>query len=268
MSKWIAWMLVGGWLAIMLSWVAHADIREDFAAYESRGYVTGTRGPRHPAGNSLLYTAEKYFALHRAGALRKSDQAVFEDLVAICKTEPGVLRRTPAGYPFAWDVEGHDDYIGVMAASQLLGTSDALQILHHGEETKYVTGPIEWPFYYSIFDQEETTQDPRAWLGRFPATIAHFYYANNTNPPWINGLAWTFTIATAGLQDPTAQDPWLLSWLMIQSRSNPGWLDRIAISYWRKRLKAAYPGGIGDVFARYFNDAGHPLAVYLQGEGL
>lgn len=240
--------------------------------YESNGFVSGERTPSHPSGNSLLFTAEKYIALalergngDPVGSLE--DAYAFSRVLARTELRPGVYARTPEGEPFHADQEGHDDYIGIAAASRILGTDHAREILEHGLQDFFWTVP--WPKLYFYYPNQPGPLDWRAWFGRYPATVAHFYYAAGVKPGFWHRLAWAYTVATAGMGDPGAQDPWILSWLMIRTmEGQEDWLTERAVFLWRSRFKKAWPGGIGQVLARYFNNPEHPLAETLRGEGI
>lgn len=238
----------------------------DWSAYEAEGYVSGDRNPGSPSGNSLLFTAEKFIALTiERGAPSLEDAEEFSRLVARAQLSPGLYARTPAGYAYHEDQEGHDDYIGIAAASAVLGTPHALAIVQQGENPFKLWGPIDINHYYP---NKPGALDWRAWFGRFPATVAHFEYAAGVTPNLWHRLMWAYSVATAGADEPTAQDPWILSWLMVKTtEGHEGWMARQAVAIWRTRLKRHWPGGIGQVLARYFNNPQHPLALALQGEG-
>lgn len=222
--------------ALAAAELGHSGIREDFAQYEtSDGYLTGHRNPENPDGNSLLFSAEKLFVLDMLGQLEAVDTIVYSRLLKKCEVTPGVYTRTPPLKPYWSDAESQDDYIGIIAASKLLGLG---------------------------IENDVWGADLPLQLWRFPGLYAHGVLS--VGQDWFFERAlWDGVIWTSGRWDAANQDPWALSWLMIETRGN---LDSWVVHDWKVRLRNQWPnGGLGEVFARYFNDPNHPLAKYLWG---
>lgn len=231
-------------MLFLLFWLSTAQA--DFPSYEYQGFLTGELHPKQAAGNSLLFSSEKIAYLHDRNLIIWKDVNDFYDLMKSCQIEFGLLRRTPAGTPFSEDEEAQDDYIGVSAASYLLNTSHAQEILNYG---------IRHDFYYSIHG----LRDWAIWFGRYPAFLAHIKWAAGIEPSYFQKFAWAVTIATSGILHPEAQDPWILSWLMIKTMNGRSLLPRLAAAFWNWRMTRQW-GTLEAVFARYFGDARHPLA--------
>lgn len=232
-------------LIFLIPLVAQAN----FSDYETAGYLTGELHPEHPAGNSLLFSSEKIVKLKEANLTIWKDIPDFSFLVGKCRVEAGLYRRTPLGQPFSQDEEAQDDYIGIAAASYALNTAEKTEIYNYAMAN-------DW--YFSIKKERSWS----TWLGRYPAFRAHIKWAAGITPSYFERVAWAVTIATAGLWEPTAQDPWILSWLMVRTMDHRSLLPDLAVRVWEWRLKRQW-GSIEAVFARYFNDPLHPLAQKL-----
>lgn len=264
--NWMDWTVllvtIAAWTVLLWDINAWAGIREDFTAYEtSEGFLTGHRNPTGPDGNSLLFSAEKLFVLDFHGELEAQDTIQFTKLLRLCEIEPGRYRRTPAGEAYSQDQEAQDDYIGIVAASYLLGLATGREVLSYGKSHRYGVGlGISLPYYYG----EPGKNDINGWFGRWPAFVVQVRMSasedNFFDRRLLDGVIWA-----SGRWDAPDQDPWILSWLMLATRGD---IDGYVIRDWRLRLRNAWPsGGLGEVFGRYFNDPNHPLAKYMWRAG-
>lgn len=239
-------------------------IRDDFARFTAPdGSLSGDELPKLASGNSLLFSAERLIALTQNGMAMADDLRRFANVVCDRKLAPGLYGRTPAGAPFSGNQESQDDYIGVVATDPTL----ARIVFENGRARKFQWQPFKkflWyiplPYYFPTAGQDD--HDPSAWLGRFVGFIAHLRIcAGATVWPW-HSLAWAYSVALA--PSPSNQDSWLLTWVMVWANKNPGPLARLAIRHRQKKLIAAFPGGIRQVFALYFNNPKHPLALWAK----
>jgi hypothetical protein len=236
------------------------SVKDDFLPYTDRlGFISGEANPQGSSGNALLFTAYAMLVLRQQGCLAQFDRDLFLIQVAeACEIIPGLYKRPP---PYSQDQESQDDYIGLAAASYFLNTSHARDALEYGREHYYK----KWCFYCKYqYDKAhvEESQVFNAWLGRFVTAMIHMQWAAGEYPALWRRLWWAYSVAFSGSKNE--QDPWLLNWLMIHTMDGRSRIGLVGASIWQWRLKRAFPGGIKQVFARYFNDPNHPLARYAQ----
>jgi hypothetical protein len=234
------------------------SVKDDLVAYTDRlGFISGEKNPGAPSGNALLFTAEAMLVLRQQGCLAQFDRDLFLIQVSeACEIITGLYKRPP---PYSQDQESQDDYIGLAAASYFLGTSHARDMLEYGREHVYRWRFLRLPYQYDKAHVEESRVFD-AWLGRFVTAMIHIQWAAGERPALWRRLWWACSVAFSGSKDD--QDPWLLNWLMIHTMDGRSRIGVVAASIWRWRLRRAFPDGIRQVFARYFNDPGHPLAKY------
>ncbi len=246
---------------------ALTEIRRDFADYtDPSGMISGDAMPKSASGNGILYTAEMYFILAKNGALAASDRPDFWALIARnCQLLPGLYSRGKG-----WnDQEGIDDYIGLAAASRLLGTDHARDILRYGRNPLVRFTPFRrWPRlrWYFENEQRQRVDDTRAWFGRFPAFICHVTWAAGETPAiWLR-LWWAVTVAITGLFSPLDQDQYILSWLMMETidSTKTYWFERWASRFYIGTLHKNWSRGMRDVLACYFGSQDHPIAKWWK----
>lgn len=243
-------------------------IRESYAKYtDPFGLVSGNPNPLESAGNAILFTAQKLWALHNRMLLNQDDVDQFtKSIYSECQVVPGLYRRNR----FTNDQEGPDDLVG-LASTSLFGTPYAELLLSYGERSFFKWGPFKFRYYYPNFPPYAAKPNARAWLGRQPQLIAHFQFAAGELPPLWRRIWWAVVIATTRLlrPDPYAeggQDAWTLSWLLVKTYELAShrkaelrsfWCD-YALPFWYRRYKKTWPGGINEVFEHYFADPNHP----------
>lgn len=245
---------------------------EEIGPYLDRnGLVTGVSAAknvtRSPSGNSVMLTSEWMLILHffypdMLGPWFEFQRVVDQRLTI----DRGIFRRNPVGEPFAEDPMSWDDYVGLAAASAVVGNrAYAKEILAAGRQRRFVWGPLRLPYYYPA-DGSLEGGEARAWFGRSPSMIAHLKWCAGEIPNVTERLAWAAGIAFAGSKNPVAQDPWRITYLMIQARrasEEPlSWLEKLAIRTWAQELKKSWSRGMYDVRGWYFRDYDHPLARY------
>jgi hypothetical protein len=229
---------------------------------DQNGLVSGERAPRNPSGNGIMFTSEWMLILQFFYPDMVDPWLRFQEIIDKKLTvASGIYRRSPAGQQFASDPARWDDYIALAAASARAGNRKfAQEILEAGRARRFLWGPFRLRYYYPG-DGAMTGRDPKAWFGRSPSMIAHLRWAAGETPSWFERLVWSCGVYFAGSSDPIQQDPWRITYLMIQT-ARPGWLERLAIRKWEARLRQAWPKGIGDVRGYYFRDWSHPNARY------
>jgi hypothetical protein len=261
-------------------------IKDDFKVYTDQ-YGLVQPSPGETSGNGLLYTAEYILALAAHGALDDAEKQRLMAVYRACQVLPGLMRRSPAGAPFCGDQEGPDDYVGVGAAANLIGTSLAQDVVKYGQSQ----GADRW----SSITEDEGNQtwskvlywtlrvlslgspvrwvwnnnDPRgfseaSWLGRQQNLVCHLQVAAGENPPLWRKFWWCLTILSSMFSDPTDQDSWILSWLCVRTMGDRFWLCKWVGKLWTWKFKKAWPHGAGQLLGSYFNNEQHPLAVWLQ----
>lgn len=222
----------------------------DWESYRDKlGFISGTRNPEGSSGNAVLFAAEEAILRRKLDDWSGSVTLV-QSIRACCEIERGLLKRP---HPFSQDQESLDDYIGLAAIDPGL----AREALAYGRAHFYRPLPfLKLAYQYSMRNEEK---DVIAWLGRFPAMIAHLQFAAGETPPLWRRLWWTASIAMSG--KPDQQDPWILSWVMLETNAKgDSFLADVAHGFWRWRLERAYPKGLSEVFRKYFNDEAHPIA--------
>lgn len=246
------------------------SIRDDFAAYSIRGLVSGNRSPGVVSGNALLFSAEKLFVLEQNGELTYQDKLDFINAVKEeCEVRPGLYRRSR---DFNSDQEGPDDYVGLTAASALIGSDIASSVLEYGKSHSFPGLPSWVDYYYCNVPNPTTNERFEAYLGRQPQLIAHFQYCNKERPALWRRLWWAVTVATTGMfskglpSAPGNQDAYILSWLLIKGFTLSGqksWLCSLASKLFAHKLKKQW-GSMKNVFACYFQNPDHPIAKWIK----
>lgn len=217
-------------------------IAEHFQKYTNAlGFVSNE--PNGSTGNDLLFSGEACVIRRKLGVWTQGDHtALLDSIKQHAEIEPGLYGRP------GWrqDQEGLDDYIGLVCID--LGLAE--MILEYGQKHWWYFKTVEnCPWYEPIFL-------------RFPALIAHIYWSAGKKPPVFFRLAWCLSVAFSGTK--TEQDAYILNWLLIEKCENGGFFEGLASwLYWRK-LKKNYPGGLQQVFARYFGNPSHPIAAYVN----
>lgn len=221
----------------------------DFAPYRDKwGMIQNN--PGGSSRNGLSYSSLYYILKFRYGLLTKEDVLEFCRIVRSCESEPGLLNRSPEDK----GQQGLDDYIAVCTASRIMD-------LNFPEQFK-IYGLKHW----SIFNNENPGHFTlRAWFGRYPALLAHFYYSADDVPSWFKTSAWFFSIVSSALTAKGNQDEWVLSSHLIISyewSSARTWPQDWVCRFWRKKFKAQWgDDGMSKLLERYFGHR-HPLSKY------
>lgn len=227
-------------------------------------------GLMRPEGNCLLFTAQYACLLKRKGYMDPETRDALVFAVHDCQVDPpmGLYQRHPVA--FVGDQEGPDDYIGLGAIVYACSVpSIAQEILDFGRCCHYRPfWPLKLKYYYPNHIPYQTAPNVCAWLGRFPAVIAHLQWAAGEVPSLWRRLWWAGTVALTGCFGPDydkdgGQDAWILSFMLCEVAPDRV-LERWAKGVFRKRLLKVWgDGGMRAVFARYFRDDRHPHAVHF-----
>ncbi len=228
----------------MIDWDAYRD---------DLGFLSGEHRPQGSDGNAMLRAACEMTLRQGLGTWKSDDQdALFERVRDLCEIRPGLIQRLP---PFSRDQEGLDDYIAYV----LIDPVFAFAALQYGRASFY--RPLKWapwlriPYQYSI---KRDPHDVAAWLGRYPALVAHMEWSTHAmTPPLWRRVWWAASVAFSGSSDN--EDPWVLSWLMIVSAGRRRWLERLATDIYLWRLKRS-KGSLALLFAAHFRNPNHPIA--------
>lgn len=255
------------------------SIQDDFKAYTDQfGLIQPT--PGQTSGNGLLYTAEAIAALSDNNALDLSFKNQFIQAYANCEVFLGLLKRTPDGQ---MGQEGPDDYHGAMLASIYLPVLQLSRvILEYGQRTKiqfdsqYETSGLKlWSrlayLLLSLGGLRNVTRvynnvNPgyftlSSWLGRFPALFAGLKYASGRTPNPIEFFFWTVGMFFTPSKDN--HDAWIMDWCHYRVAKERTVLGKPILWFWNYKFRKVW-GNPGNLFAAYFANPNHPIAIYLQ----
>lgn len=226
---------------------------EDFQVYiDSVGLLQNTPNPGTTcaSGNGLLYTGLGVALLSKLGD--RTLFPTFTQALSTCEKWQGMYVR----HPLDSDQEAGDDYYGIGVASKLIGTAHAARILERGRTLPFRALGVPFSYYYANTDQDSGF-NLQAWLGRFPALVAHWQYCAGETPALSSEVFHAGAIAFSSWPN---EDAPTISWLMLQVAPRTP-LHLLARDHFYARLYAKYPNGMKDVFTKTFGPD-HPLSKY------
>lgn len=249
---------------------------EDFELFTGPdGLVAPT--PGGGSLNGVLYTSIALIVMKDNGVL--SDKILWDYLIPLsnCFKQLGLVTRTPDHHS---NQEGPDDYIGILAASNIIGLGLGESILNYGYNLTPLRGAFsEWlpnsPKLASLFNQllggikvrfnynnvNPGVVNKGSWLGRMIQFRAHAYYSNNIIPSLFQRIFWALVVIHSALTTKsTDQDGWMLAWLLVRTAKNKNLLARIASWIWWKKMYKVFPNGFRDL--NYLNNGDHPITKY------
>lgn len=213
--------------------------------------VTIDRDPGHwSTQNGLMHTGVFYTILGINNLVEYADKDRFNRAVKACWANgiPGLLNRNP-GRP---DLEAHDDYIGVCAASYFLQSMVGTDILNYGENNLFC--------YNNVHPGTFTLQ---CWQGKFPGIVGFYRMAANRSPGNFQTLA-ILTNLHLGVKERADQN--ILMWLMVSVFRSQSSRFNDAIAWWDSELRLKY-GTLGNMFKEYFGNS-HPFAKINSMNGI
>jgi hypothetical protein len=273
------------------------DVFSDYKDYYCIVHSTkdDNRDPGHDS-NGLIYTAYACTMMQLQNvSYDRNDIATGLPHWEV-EGHPGLYRHAPENKA---DVEGPDDYIGLGALAGVCGFHEvARDILNYGKPDDHA-GPLAGfnpnpiskgkdcyaslrkgitptgfiPYNYNNVDPGKFTL--ASWLGKEPAIITHLKIGAGDRPTPSELAVWSAALlysGESGLSDPphSHQDPWMQSWLMIQTYELSHYHSAdadAAIAKWWTLLYQRYPGGIQQAMTEYLNQGGsdaNPLSKYMK----
>jgi hypothetical protein len=196
--------------------------------------------------NGILFSATYLTLLDLKD--QEAERAWFYDFIRSCEFERGLYRRYPGGEGF----DAHDDYVGILVASKLLGLPFAAEIVEYGERHGWIFGGQEqetakhrafWRFSY-FKALAYACAGKRVGLGR--QLLASLTFLENAHEPreHTSGKCLLHLVAI-GLEDQRGP-------------------IRATLALWRAVMRKRYPLGLGELYSVYFGPE-HPLARAAAG---
>lgn len=237
------------------------NLEQLYSGYiDSNGLVQPEKGST--SDNGIRFTAEAFLAHWTAAKwhrLQYADESQVQFCLALaqaigkCATG-GLLRR----FPGSKTQEGPDDYIAALAVSYMLGSRLAMHIYNHGLDHYgfFFTEPLSlkttWKDFKSAF----------LWRNVSLAAFAKFCAVGKLGKIGQLIIAISLLIAARSKE----QDSKVLSWFMVLCFKDSYSVINMAITYWKRKLKEQYPGGIGEVLGEYYSPEhyNHPNSKSLM----
>ena len=195
------------------------------------GLVSPDRNPtRWSTGNGLLYTGLFYTICSILQETTDADTAHFQESVKRCYVEDhkGLLNRNPKRP----DHESHDDYIGVVVASLLLGTRNKCDVWSYGKRNF-------WVFDNRLPERLFTLGAVSSWHGRFPLQLALYHYACSENPGIFLKLLARAALYLSTFEKKSNAEAWARNWLIVQALKKVGAL-KSAVHHWEIEFMRRY----------------------------
>ena len=210
--------------------------------------------------NALLYSGTYYTILVMLGLARSPDLERFNKMCRSCEVpvngvpQPGLYFRHPNHSDMKQE---HDDYVGMAAAAYHLDSPIAKEIVKYGRDN-------DW-YYDSL---HLTVKDPAKWHSRFGNIVPHYKACAKEVLGLVDQVFWALPTIFGAFGKKDNSSGIILDWLKIAPVDGKYFICNIAIMIWRWRMRKAFPKGMADVFAIYFqNDGGydHPFSKATVG---
>lgn len=158
---------------------------------------------------------------------------------------PGLYHRNPGDTTN----NGVDDYVYGMAASCLLEKDRSVSraMLNHARH-----------FRWRFDDQVPASGDVKYWFGRYPWFTGMLQIAAGEGADWLHGLALTGCNLSPFLPSKDDAGGCLMAWTIARIAYLSGGVCGTVAHHAMAMLEAAYPGGMADAAAAYFNRKGEP----------
>ncbi len=88
-------------------------------------------------------------------------------------------------------------------------------------------------------------------------------FAAGETPPIWRKFWWCLSVLFSLTANKNNQDAYTLSWQLTRVAEGKSWLCDLIISFWRKKFRQQFPGGISEVLENYFGFR-HPLCDFLK----
>lgn len=227
------------------------------------GIVTVDRNPTYASTlNGLMHTSFAICLYADLNILRPSDVTEFNDLVLACQDMPGLYDRYPAvgDKPRLENLNGHDDYRGIAAASVMTGLNFHKHILNYG---------IAYGFFYdneneSSFFNKSFNPLKWNWRGlriRMWKDVL-FYFLINKKLKLFSPILMLAMFISSLSSKPTYHK--ILNYMLVTSMSRVSWIWKKFRPYY---MRKSY---LTQATKEYFKE-GHPLIilaseVHLNGD--
>lgn len=218
-------------------------LRGDIIPYrDSCGLILPKKweGTPRETGNGLLYLGIFYLLLDD---VNEEDEKKFTEIVRSCYEQTGLLNRNPGQND---NLNGHDDYIGVCAASLKLNSPVGLEIYDYGKAHNWCYNNVE-PSKFTL----------RSWFARMPWNITHITRCAKKSLFFPIEIVEKLT-TIIGISSEASSN--ILTWCRL--KSTDGWVWNIIKRIWTYRINKKY-GSIQGLFAEYFG-LDHPLVKYVK----
>lgn len=210
------------------------------------------------SGNGVMYTSEFYSLLTLNNELNEEDKRMFKFIMQRCQVEPGLYKRSPDHT----DQNGGDDYYGLLTGAYHTQNYDlAQEVIDYGNKHFWIFNNVKPG---SLFHPDGRLNFS-AMFFRFPALIAHAYWAANKTPPLFFYFIWCLVVAfscTKGRENGT--DPFRITWSLVKTNDSRGWLAKLVSKLFYKRLKKHFPNGTMNEVALVYYQTGHPFSKYWK----
>ena len=229
-------------------------IREMQAHYFKGNCYHTQRNPEHnsTSGNHALINATHYTIVKKLGGKLTDDDIVeANNYIRDCKEREGIFNRAPDKF----DMQAHDDYVGICCTSKQLQLPYAEEIYNYGTK------------HWWYFDNTEETPkfEFRNWFGRFVWTVFTFKACARARANLFLQLAFGLFLYTQSFnKDLTDTSGRILAWVQKEAVKGKYKLVDWFIEKWEADVKAKYPNGVGDIMSIY-HAPDHPFALILKG---
>lgn len=200
-------------------------------------------------GNMLLDTAMYYLILRKLGwEPTEQDRERFFNQVFQCAVPSyiGLFNRNPG----RTDLQAHDDYTGVAAASSFMRPMLARGIYLHGCE-----------HFWSYNNVEPSKWTAQTFHGRFLGQVPHYHACTDRDPGIFSRLAWVVDLQASAHSESASGVR--LAWCRVEAMRSRPFAPKLAIAYWEDRVNRIWKD-MGRVFTAYHGER-HPFACAMKG---
>ena len=214
-------------------------------------------------GNAISYTCEMHLISRRFFPVANSQRAWVYSIYKSSQALPGVITRGPHKQ---FDVQKHDDYVWLTAASFFFDRSIAYDVLNWGMENWWTYNNTKSKAWKVRFN---------SWFWRLPGVIQHFQLCADQPLSWF-GRFWYavdfFWTATRKRDDTSGRR---MDWAkrevyLSKENRHRYWIVDRAIQFWEWRVKKHYPRMYGDINQVYFGrdpnlmkKRQHPFVIWM-----